>query len=123
MVRAMKISVFTSTTDPDSRNDPYKEALACYQDIADEIIVVGENWPYEFSFDLIGKVFQEGFEKSSGDWVIRMDLDYFFHENDLSKIRKFLATNSDQPAVAFPQYQFFTYDRYHVKTKICIAGI
>ena len=50
-----------------------------------------------------------------------MDLDYFFHENDFIKIRNFLKKYSDMPAVAFPQYQFFTPDRYQLKTKICIA--
>jgi hypothetical protein len=117
----IKLSVFTSMTDPGSRNDPYKEAISCYEDFADELIIVGENWPYEFKFDQIGKVFHEGFEKSTGDWAIRMDLDYFFHENDLNEIKKFLIKNSDSPAIAFPQYQFFTYDRYHLKTKLCIA--
>jgi len=117
----MKLSVFTSMTNPESRNDPYKEAISCYEDFADELVIVGKDWPYEFKFDKIGKVFQEGFEKSTGDWVIRMDLDYFFHENDLHKIKKVLFQNNDSPAIAFPQYQFFTYDRYHVKTKICIA--
>ncbi len=117
----MKISVFTSMTDPESRNDPYNEALSCYGDLADEVIIVGENWPTEFKFDHIGKTFHEGFEKSTGDWAIRMDLDYFFHENDLIKIKKFLQINNDSPAVAFPQYQFFTQERYHVKTKLCIA--
>jgi len=117
----MKLSVFTTMTDPESRNDPYKEALKCYEDLGDELIIVGKDWPKEFSFDLIGKFFQEGFDKCSGDWAIRMDLDYFFHENDLNNIRKFLSANKNSPAVAFPQYQFFTHDRYHIKTKLCIA--
>ncbi len=116
-----KISIFTTMTNPEERNDPYKEALKCYEDFADEVVIVGEDWPYEFSFDLIGKIFQSGFEKASGDWVIRMDIDYFFHENDFSNIKKILINNPDSPAIAFPQYQFFTPDRYHVKTKICIA--
>ena len=46
-----------------------------------------ENWPIEFEWDLIGKVFQEGFDKSTKDWVIRMDLDYFFHEKDKNKLQ------------------------------------
>ena len=108
-------------TNPEKRNDAWQEALSCYEDIADEVIVVGENWPEEFKFDLIGQTYQEGFKKSSGDWVIRMDLDYFFHEKDIVNIRKILQNNVDSPAVAFPQYQFFTPDRYHVKTIICTA--
>ena len=86
----MKLSVFTSMTDPESRNDPYKEAIECYQDFADELIIVGQDWPYEFKFDKIGQVFQEGFKKSTGDWVIRMDLDYFIHESDVSRIKNIL---------------------------------
>ncbi len=117
----MKLSIFTSMTNPEKRNDAWQEALSCYEDIADEVIVVGEKWPEEFKFDLIGQTYQEGFKKSSGDWVIRMDLDYFFHEKDIVNIRKILQNNTDSPAVAFPQYQFFTPDRYHVKTIICTA--
>ena len=43
----------------------------------------------QFKFDKIGQVFQS-FEKSTGDWVIRMDLDYFIHESDVSKIKNIL---------------------------------
>jgi hypothetical protein len=115
------LSIATTMTNPEERNDPWKEALDCYNQLADELVVVGEDWPYEFKFDHIGKTFQKGFDKCSGDWVLRMDLDYFVHEKDISKIKKYLAKNNDSPAVAFRQYQFFTPDRYHVKTKLCIA--
>ena len=108
-------------TNPEERGDPWKEALDCYNSLADEVVVVGEEWPYEFKFDHIGKTFQEGFNKASGDWVIRMDLDYFFHENDFAKLKQILKKNIDSPSVAFPQYQFFTPDRFQVKTKLCIA--
>ncbi len=117
----MKLSVCTTMTDPESRRDPWKEALECYEDLADEIVITGDNWKYEFSWEQIGKFFQEGFDKATGDWVLRMDLDYFFHENDIYKIRKFLNSNSQEPVVAFPQYQIFSPDRYQVKTKLCIA--
>ena len=30
----------------------------CYEDFADEIIVKGKDWPYDFSWDLIGKTFK-----------------------------------------------------------------
>ena len=108
-------------TDPESRRDPWKEALECYEDLADEVVITGDNWKYDFSWEQIGKFFQEGFDKATGDWVLRMDLDYFFHENDILKIRKFLNSNSKEPVVAFPQYQIFSPDRYQVKTKLCIA--
>ena len=115
------LSIFTTMTDPELRMDPWKEALACYGDFADEVVSTGEDWPEEFSWDHIGKTFQEGFDKASGDWVIRMDLDYFFHENDFANLKQILKKNIDSPSIAFPQYQFFTPDRFQVKTKLCIA--
>ncbi len=108
-------------TNPEKRMDPWKEALNCYEDFADEIIITGDDWPEEFTWDHIGKTFHEGFEKSTGDWVIRMDLDYFFHERSINKFKKLLNDYNEFPAVAFPQYQIFTPDRYQVKTKLCIA--
>ena len=117
----MNISTFTTMTNPEERGDPWKEALTCYESYSDEIIKVGLDWPYEFKFDIVGKFFQEGFNKSTGDWAFRMDIDYFFHEKDLNKLKRALKKNEDMPAIAFPQYQFFTPDRYQVKTRLCIA--
>lgn len=108
-------------TNPEKRMDPWKEALNCYEDLADEVVIVGEDWPDEFKFEHIGKTFQKGFDGCEGEWAIRMDLDYFFHENDLLKIRSILSKNTEYPAVSFPQYQFFTAERYQIKTKICVA--
>ena len=76
----MKISIFTSMTNPEARKDPWNEALECYEDLGDEVIIVGKDWPEKFVWDHIGKTFQEGFDKSSGDWAIRMDLDYFLEK-------------------------------------------
>ena len=108
-------------TNPEERNDPWKEALNCYESFSDEVVIVGDDWPKEFKFDLIGKYYQKGFDESSGDWVLRMDIDYFFHQNNLDRLRKYLIKNSDAPAIRFPQYQFFTPDRYQIKTRLCIA--
>ena len=52
----MKLSIFTTMTDPESRMDPYREALKCYEEFADEVVIVGEDWPEEFSFDYRKKV-------------------------------------------------------------------
>ena len=117
----MKLSVFTSMTDPESRNDPYKEALECYEDFADELVIVGEDWPYEFKFDKIGQIFQEGFEKSTGDWVIRMDIDYFVHEKQIQKLKNNLIKYKEYPGVVFPQYQFFVPTKYSYHTNLCLA--
>ena len=108
-------------TNPDTRNDPWREALSCYEFFADEVITTGSDWPKEFKWSDIGKYFQEGLEKSNGDWNIRMDIDYFFHEKDRQKLLKYLNVYSNFPLVSFPQYQFYTTDRFHVKTRLCIG--
>ncbi len=117
----MKISISTTMTNPEDRQDPWKEALACYEDFADEVVIVGEDWPEKFSWDYIGQQFHKGFEKSTGDWVLRMDLDYFIHENDFDYLHNLLIDNSDEPAIAFPRHQYFTYDRYQLISYVCIA--
>ena len=116
-----KLSIATSYSNPEERMDPWKEALSCYEDLADEVVRSGENWPYEFSWDYIGKTFNDSFNKATGDWVIRMDLDYFFHQDDFGIIINDLEKNFDKPAVAFPKVQFFTPERYALKTNIVIA--
>tara|TARA_B100001250_G_scaffold13960_1_gene12218 strand:- start:36429 stop:37250 length:822 start_codon:yes stop_codon:yes gene_type:complete len=116
-----QLSIFTTMTNPDKRMDPWKEALECYEYFTDNVVIVGKDWPQEFSFELIGEIFQQGFDKSNGDWVIRMDIDYFFHEKDKEKLINSLNKYPDQPALAFPQYQFFTPERYQIKTRLCLA--
>ena len=34
------LSIFTSMTNPELRNDPWKEALECYKYFADEVVIV-----------------------------------------------------------------------------------
>ena len=117
----MKISVATTYTNPEKRGDPWKEALSCYEDFADEIVVTGSDWPHNFSWELIGETFNRGFEEASGDWVIRMDIDYFIHEKQINKLKKSLIKYSHYPAICFPQYQFFIPSRFQLKTRLCIA--
>jgi len=107
-------------TDPEKRNDPWKEALDCYNFFADEVIVVGDDWPNEFSWDHIGKTFQEGYDKCTSDWVMRMDIDYFLHEKAKNKLFNALEKYNNYPAISLPQYQIFTPDRYQIKTRICL---
>ena len=113
-------SIFTTMTNPDERNDPWKESLNCYETLADEVVVVGSDWPHEFDWGIFNKIYQNGFDRCSTDWVMRMDLDYFVHENDIPKIRSLLEKYSEYPAIVLPQHQFFTLDRYQIKTKLCL---
>ena len=82
----MKISIVTSYSKPEERMDPWKEAIECYEDFCDELIVVENYLKEEFRFEDLGKMFQDGYEKASGDWVIKMDIDTLIHENDFASL-------------------------------------
>mgnify|MGYP000621916421 CR=1 FL=1 len=117
------LSIFTTMTNPETRNDPWREAISCYEFFANEVVVVGDDWPEEFTWDHIGKTFQEGYEKCTSDWVMRMDIDYFLHEKYVQRLRNALVRYKDYPAISLPQYQIFTPDRYQIKTKLAIEKI
>lgn len=135
----MKLSIFTTLTDPDSRGDTHYESLKCYMELADETLivdgsyspfvesgadflkVVSNEWPQEFSWEFIGQQFQRGYEACTGDWVIRADLDYLFHERDFGKIRQALKDYPSAPAVSFYKWQFILPDRYNLKSRLLIA--
>lgn len=139
----MKLSVFTTTTDPIERGDLFWEAMGSY-DFADEVVVVdgsrvpianpgmhevedksyvqvNSRWPQGFSWELIGQQFQRGYEAASGDWVIHADLDFIFHEQDYRSIRKACEENSKAPALSFYKWQFILPDRYNLKSRLVIA--
>lgn len=161
----MKLSIFTTVTDPIRRQDPFMEAMRCYADIADEIVVVvGDQihepkigsddfilseesynipeylikltemvevakkvkivnhvWPNNFSWPFIGQQFQRGYEACTGDWVIRMDLDYFIHELSIKRLYDLLENSPDQMAFSFFKYQFLLVDRYNLKSRSVLA--
>ena len=142
----MKLSIFTTISNPIERQDPFYEALENYLDFADEVVIVDgafnykfdekvtllniENnhrikhihyeWPQEFLWDFIGQQFQRGYDACTGDFVLRADCDYFFSENDFEEIRQFL-DNCDAPAATMPKRQFLLADRSRVKSRVPIA--
>lgn len=134
----MKLSIFTTASNATSRGDNLRDALQCYVDLADEVICMdggfgakdgeGPNgkriaykWPQEFSWVFIGQQFQRGYEACTGDWVIKCDLDYIFHEKDFGKIRQALKDYPNAPGVSFYKWQFIQPDRYNLKSRLVIA--
>lgn len=133
----MKLSIFTTATNPIARGDTFNQAIDCYYDLADELVVVGSSktpmmikpdikiihskWPHEFSWEYIGQQFQRGYEACTGNWVIHADLDFIFHENDFEAIGRVLQDNSDQPAVSFLKRQFILPDRFNLKSRLIVA--
>jgi hypothetical protein len=144
----MKLSIFTTISDYE--NNHWKESLQSYLDLADEVVVVnGANkevditnlcgaygawsglpsglkfiyykWAEEFKFDFIGQQFQRGYEACTGDWVIRADIDYVFHEQDMENIRQTLENLGDAPAASLLKWQFILPDRYNLKSRTVVA--
>lgn len=120
---AMIVSLFTTITNPEKRGDNYKDAIACYEDLADDLVIVDgvATWPTEFSWELIGQHFQTGYETCVGDWVIHADIDMIFHENDLGRIRQALKDYPDSPAVSFYKWQFIQPHKYNLKSRLLLA--
>ena len=134
----MKLSIFTTATNPTSRKDLDKEALNCYSQLADELIYVDGSgdlpnetllkhkqdmysnyidlkelhykWEKEFDWSFIGQQFQRGYEACTGDIVIHADLDFIFHENHYESIRKVAERllEEHEPACSFYKYQLDT---------------
>ena len=92
-----------------------KEALLCYEEISEEVVVVGGNLKEEFKWSELGKMIQEGYDKCTGDWVIHLSVDMFIHESNIKEILNSLKNLYDVPAISLPKYKFFEPRRYEVK--------
>jgi len=114
----MKISIVTSYTNPEERMDPWREAVECYESLADEVVILGENFKQEFSFSDFTPMFNDGFNSSTGDWVIKMDIDTLIHEKDFELLKNTLKRYEDYPAISLRKFQFFTPYRFHTKSRM-----
>lgn len=130
------LSIFTTVTDPIRRGDNYHDAIKCYKDLADEVVVVNGGgqitnhsgvkyvnwkWKKEFDWKFIGQQFQRGYEACTSDWVIHADLDFIFHEADFGRIRQAIEDYPEAPGLNFYKYQFILPDRYNLKSRLVIA--
>lgn len=133
----MKLSIFTTATDPYKRGDNYRDSMACFKQLADEIVLVDGHctseadtpaykqidlyWPKEFDWLQISRSYQKGYDACTGDWVLFADLDFLFHEKDFENIRQVLSSHPSAPALSFYKYQFILPDRYNIKSRRVIA--
>lgn len=145
----MKITILTTITNPEKRQDKWLEALNSYCDIADEVVCVnggesmkvelGSNnvmslyygkvqfvdleWPFEWNWFELPKHLNFGLEKCTGDWIIKMDIDQFFHEKDKKKIREELkiANSNRYPVATFSKFTVFSPYKMFQKGQIPIA--
>lgn len=131
----MTLSIFTTYSQPTKRGDLLREPLACFHEIADEVVVIKgyqapsgkhekhyyHHWPKEFKWSFIGEQFQRGYEACTGDWVLHMDMDMIIHEKDYSTLYQALHKYDTNPGLRFWKHQFFTQDRYNIKSHLVLA--
>jgi hypothetical protein len=135
----MKISILTTIANPEERQDKWIEALTCYLNFADEVIVVnGGNpftfrevsklpnkevdnecdlkfvnleWPQEWNWVELPRHLNAGRKECTGDWIIKTDIDQFFHEKDFKAVREKLAECPQECQVATFQKMSMTYGK------------
>ena len=135
----MKLSIFSTVSDPIRRGDCWLPSVQCYAELADEVILVNGSqyetftglpmnvklvnnlWPDEFDWSFIGQQFTRGYQACTSDWVLYADVDMIFHETDFSLIRRVFEDNPNQPAMSFWKYQFILPDRYNLKSRLVLA--
>lgn len=116
------IGAFITITRPYERADTFDECLESAKGFCDEVKIIDgeETWPQEFEWPIIGEHFQRGYEALNTRWVLHLDTDFIFHENDYDNIRETLE-RSDAPALSFYKFQFVLPDRYNLKSRLVIA--
>ena len=99
----MKLSIITTVTNPDKYQYAWRETLKNYCALADEVIVVngGESldlgqierqnavlkqvmlpWPEKWHWRELPIHINAGLSEATGDWVLKMDIDYLIKECD-----------------------------------------
>lgn len=135
----MKLSIFTTVGDWLKRGDPFIEAIENYTSVADEVVIVDGSektkeiqswnekvkiihspWPQDFDWTVIGDQFQKGYDACTGDWCIRMDLDYFLNVEKADELRERLSAIKSIGATLH-KWQFLVVDRYRLKARMAIA--
>jgi len=136
----MKISVILLTANPTEKQYAWKEALASYIDLADEIILVDGGtedlttaFPLEKKLQIIdmpdpeiwnwaehAKRLNFALDKATGDWIIKVDIDWIFHEKDFGLIRQKLSY-FDTPVVTFQKKTIYPFRKYIQKGEVPIG--
>ena len=141
----MKISIHLGVTNPETNQFAYLEAIRSYCDLADEVVIVDGGttdgsiekiraisdkirvvqfpWPQDhWTWDQFGRTLNAGYKECTGDWAIKVDLDYVFHEKNIPKLRETLEAYLNAPIppalVQLDKYQFMLADRYFPKAKM-----
>ncbi|KKM17062.1 hypothetical protein LCGC14_1679540 [marine sediment metagenome] len=138
----MKISIITTITNPDERQYAWAEAIRNYLALADEVVIVNggeplyENldfmdnprlriinlpWPDKWHWSELPVHLNAGLEAATGVWVIKTDIDYFFHEKDMPTIRFGLNEAENYAIAGFQKRGIINRNRYYNKCDLPVA--
>lgn len=101
-----KLSILTMVTNPDERQEKWREALANYCRLADEVIVVNGGkkleypdakvkfidlfWPEDWDWEELPLHLNAGKRACTGDWILKLDIDQIVHETEHKKLRDWI---------------------------------
>lgn len=134
----MKISVIVITANPIHKQYAYYEALQSYAELADEVIVfdggfetfsvpprktivMHEPDPEVWGWEEHALRLNKALDAATGDWIIKVDIDWIFHENSFVEIRKRLEGLTDKPVASFQKMNFYPNMKYKQKGEVPIA--
>lgn len=106
-------------TNPDERQEMWREAVANYSQLADEVVVVNggkeldanipnfrqgcvlkfvmNEWPEQWRWQKLAEQLNSGLDACTGDWVLKLDIDQLIHKNDYARIKE--AINNCRPEI------------------------
>lgn len=131
----MKISVILLTANPTEKQYAWKESFQSYLDFADEVIVINggeEDLQFTDNKKLIiinkpdppvwtwaehAKNLNLALEKATGDWIIKVDIDWIFHQKTMAELRQKLSTYQAH-VVTMQKMTFYPKMRYVQKGEI-----
>lgn len=134
----MKTSIILLTANPTEKQYAWKESIASYCDLADEVLISngGEEDlkpyipskvkifsnpdPKVWNWAEHAKRLNTLLDEASGDWILKVDIDWVFHENEMVKIRKQLLSVKHSIAT-FQKMTVYPMCKYIQKGEVPIA--
>lgn len=135
----MKLSIIVITANPTEKEYAYYEALESYVALADEVVIIDggtekfklpdspkikfihipdpEVWNWAEHAHRLNRALDE----ASGDWIIKADIDWVFHEADFFEIKRKLWEGRTKPVATFMKVTYYPFTKCMMKGEIPIA--